>query len=411
MADIHNNRRGWSGSYGADVSYSARETAFSAHGGNPNSTSDGINTANGTSDIKTNWGKGASRSLYNVFANQSTKEMRGRDLLNSRLWKGVPQLTQEQLLTFEAAYTGHTFFFVIDVPRFMTQGIYLDTNMHQHCKNLKAIIERASTSFNDGSSIAAQFDHQEDGFGKRMSHVVAVEQQCDSITLRLHEFAGLPVKNAIEAWLTGIYDINSQHGNYHGNLGISGGWCNANHSMSLLVVQVDPSWTEIQDAAYYYNMVPTEVPFDHWTWEKGTSQIVQDADIQFNCNKIRTPAIMYAAEKFMNNRILSMVETSVFNTRQFVPHDFNGSGVTGDMSSMDNESGIMDNYNYNMKITDTEFKTKAFNNSFYDGQTATYTVDSNSVRYVETGIDDADIIDYKSDDSPILRSTGEAPKS
>lgn len=313
---------------------STRETAFAS-----------VNTE--SQDVDTNWGKGASRSLYNVFANQSGTQMMARDLMHSRLWKGVPQLTNEQLMSFEAAYTGHTFFFVIDVPRFMTQGIYKDTNMHQHCRNLKAIIERASTSFSDGSSITAQFDHQEDGNGKRMSHVTSVDQQCDSINLRLHEFAGLPVKNAIEAWLTGIYDINSQHGNYHGNLGISGGWCTVNHSMSLLVVQVDPSWTEIQDAAYYYNMVPNEVPFDHWSWEKGTSTIVQDAEITFNCNKIRNPAIMYAAEKFMNARILSMVETSVFNTRQFVPHDFGG----GKMAALDDY--IMDSRQYNLEVTST----------------------------------------------------------
>lgn len=313
---------------------STRETAFAS-----------VNTE--SQDVDTNWGKGASRSLYNVFANQSGMQMMARDLMHSRLWKGVPQLTNEQLMSFEAAYTGHTFFFVIDVPRFMTQGIYKDTNMHQHCRNLKAIIERASTSFNDGSSITANFDQQEDGNGKKLQHVTSVEQQCDSINIRLHEFAGLPVKNAIEAWLTGIYDINSQHGNYHGNLGISGGWCTVNHSMSLLVVQVDPSWTEIQDAAYYYNMIPTEVPFDHWSWEKGTSTIVQDADITFNCNKLRNPAIMYAAEKFMNARILSMVETSVFNTRQFVPHNFGG----GEMAALDDY--IMDSRQYNLEVTST----------------------------------------------------------
>lgn len=316
---------------------STRETAFAS-----------VNTE--SAEVDTNWGKGASRSLYNVFANQSDRQMMARDLMHSRLWKGVPQLTHEQLMSFEAAYTGHTFFFVIDVPRFMTQGIYQNTNMHQHCRNLKAIIERASTSFSDGSSITANFDQQEDGNGKKLQHVTSVEQQCDSINIRLHEFAGLPVKNAIEAWLTGIYDINSQHGNYHGNLGVSGGWCTVNHSMSLLVVQVDPSWTEIQDAAYYYNMIPTEVPFDHWSWEKGTSTIVQDAEITFNCNKLRNPAIMYAAEKFMNARILSMVETSVFNTRQFVPHPF-GIKTVGDKAELDDY--IMDNYQYNIAVNKT----------------------------------------------------------
>ena len=72
-------------------SYSASETARTYTIGNedPNSNS--------------NWGKGASRSLYSVFSNGGGNEARNRDLLKSRLWKGVPQLSIDQLKAFEAA--------------------------------------------------------------------------------------------------------------------------------------------------------------------------------------------------------------------------------------------------------------------------------------------------------------------
>ena len=55
-----------------------------------------------------NRGQSASRSLYSTFANMNDTAMTSRDLLQSRLWYGVPQLTEEQIAMFDAAYTGHT---------------------------------------------------------------------------------------------------------------------------------------------------------------------------------------------------------------------------------------------------------------------------------------------------------------
>ena len=313
-------------------------------------------------DVKTNWGSGASRSLYNVFSSFGSDEAKGRDLLKSRLWKGVPQLTGDQMKAFEAAYTGHTFLFVVGMPAFMTKGIYTDKNLHQQARNLKAVIERASTGFSGQSNIIAEFDTQNDGYGRKLDHVTKVTKEQSDITIRLHEFAGLPVKNAIESWLTGIYDYRSEHGHYHGNLGIPGGWCIQNHSMSLLVVQTDPTWTEIQDAAYYYNMIPQEVPFEHFNWEKGEHQIIQDYDLVFKCNEERSPAIMFAAEKYMNNRILSMVQTSVFNSRQFVADRFGDDKTDiGTLSAKgakneyyNGDSNILDANQYNVTIKNTQ---------------------------------------------------------
>lgn len=306
-----------------------------------------------------NWGKGATRSVYSVFSNGSDNEATARDLLKSRLWKGVPQLTTEQLKAFEAAHTGHQFFFVVDMPKFMTQGIYgpkngVCTNMHQHAKNIKAIIERCCMGFNGPSDITADFDTVNDGNSRKIDHVTRVYKDQSDISLTLHEFAGLPLKNGIEAWLTGIFDYRSEHAHYHGNLGIPGGWCLANHSMSLLVVQTDPTWTVIQDAAYYFNMVPESVP-SNFDYTKGDHSIVADYQLNFKCNEERSPAIMYAAEKYMNARILSLVETSVFNSRQFVASTFESGTLarTGfdDETKSDGSAYILDRTEYNEQLS------------------------------------------------------------
>lgn len=265
------------------------------------------------------WGTGATRSIYNTFAPYTEDVATKRNLLASRLWKGVPQLTDEMMGAFDAAFTGHTFFFVRDVPRFMYTGIYANTNMHQQIKNLKAIIERACIGFSGANQMTADGTGTMSDGNTQLQFITNVSKRTTSIQLTLHEFAGLPVKNAIETWLTGIVDPLSRHGSYHGNLGIPGGWCLQNHTMSLLVVHVDPSWTEIMDAAYYNNMMPTEVPNDVQTYSKQSVELIGDANVNFICNEHRSPAVMKAAEVYMNNRILSIAHTAAFNSREFVP--------------------------------------------------------------------------------------------
>ena len=339
------------------------------------------NPGNNSGTFDANWGQGAKRSMYHVTNSQSGTSINGRNLLNSRLWHGVPQLTEEQLSMFEAAYTGHTFIFVIKAPKFMTEGYYYGKDMHYQMKNLKAVIERASTGFSGPQNIMAQTVDQEDGNGRKVSHVINVTKEQGNISLRLHEFAGLPVKNAIENWLTGIYDIKSQHGNYHGNLGISGGWCLANHSMAILVVQVTPDWTTIQDAAYYYNMVPTEVPFDHFNWTKGDQTIVEDYDLEFVANEERSPAIMYAAEKYMNNRVLSMVATSVYNSRQFVAYDFADQAKEGFNANITTDM-ILDTKQYNTYVTNSNI-SEAYRNENATVVGANKALTDNSLTYVK----------------------------
>ena len=303
-------------------------------------------------NVGSNWGTAASRSLYSSHINLGEAGSVGvgrKNLLESRLWKGVPQLSESMIDAFEAAYTGHTFIFCVNMPRFLTTGIYYDKNAHYLMKNFKSIMERASTGVDGVSDYTAEFATMTDNPGQKLDHVINVVKEQNDINVRLHEFAGLPVKNALETWLTGIYDPKSQHGNYHGNLGIPGGWCMKNHTMSMLVVQVNPSWTEIQDAVYYYNMIPTSVPMAFANWTKGEYSIVDNVDITFKCNEERSPAITYAAEKFVNNRILSFAATSMFNSRQFSD---NGKHVAG-LAAIANDDWKVakEDTHYNYKLT------------------------------------------------------------
>ena len=102
-------------------------------------------------------------------------------------------------------------------------------------------------------------------------------------------------------------------------------------------------------------MVPTEVPFEHFEWTKGEQTIVDDYSINFRCNEERSPMITYAAERYMNNRVLSMVATSVYNSRQFVANDFMDEKTSYEMESFNSylEDGNFEYFDpeqYNISI-------------------------------------------------------------
>lgn len=285
------------------------------------STSDvALNSLNATR--REDWGSGASPSLYNVNNDLSTTKLDGRKLSNSRLWFGVPQLSDDQIRMFEAAYTGHQFIFITMVPKFMSTGIYGNGSMpYEQIMTLKHFMEKMSTSISGMPQISAEEQTMKNGSSK-LSFITNVTEEVSTINVTVHDVAGLPIKNSIELWLKGTIDPKSKHGNYLGNLGIDGGWCLANHTMSMLVVNTDPSWTVVQDAAFAYNMWPTEKDNDILNWSKGEYGIVDNVQVAFNCNLERSPRVNDIAVQYMNTRILQFAKTSVFNSREFQVSEF-----------------------------------------------------------------------------------------
>lgn len=239
-----------------------------------------------------------------------------RDLSSSRLWAGVPQINLDSIREYDPAFTGHTFIFVTHMPVFMENDTKGQGNIH--AQNLKALIERASTGFSGPANKVVNFQTQTDGYSDRTLPVaVSVTKDIDEITLKLHEFKGLILKNALEWWIDGIMDVKSKHANYHGqveNLGYS----IKNHTGGVLVVQTDPSWYRIQDAAWYHNMTPTQVNYEYFNYTKGENNIVEDQDVSFKCNEERSDIIMDAAVSYIRTKIISNLD-AWYNYQKYDP--------------------------------------------------------------------------------------------
>lgn len=236
-----------------------------------------------------------------------------RDLSTASLWKGATYLKHGNQSEIDPAYTGHTFIFPTHGANFMIQA---GGDHAKHMKNLMNIIRNSSTGFNGQNSKQVGFSEITDGFASRkVQHPVTVTKECDQINIKLHEFNGLVVKNALEDWLDGMLDEKVQRSHYWGKAGTLR-YSIQNHSMGVLVVQTDPSWLIIQEAAWYYNMVPKEVNFDFFSFTKGTIELVEDYDLAFTCNEERSDAVRLIAESYMNTYILSQLDQS-FDRHKF----------------------------------------------------------------------------------------------
>lgn len=230
-----------------------------------------------------------------------------RDLSTASLWRGANYLKHGNQSEIDPAYSGHTFLFPTHGAAFM---IAAGGSHKTHMENIMNLIRNASTAFSGQNSKVVAFDEVVDGFANRkVQHPVSVTKECDQITIKLHEFQGLVLKNALEDWIDGMLDEKVQRSHYWGQ-SKSLKYSIQNHSMGVLVVQTDPSWTIIQEAAWYYNMVPAEVAFDFFSYTKGQINLVEDYDLVFRCNEERSAAINAAAEAYMNAFILNELSTS-----------------------------------------------------------------------------------------------------
>lgn len=198
---------------------------------------------------------------------------------SSSLWLGVPNLSEEMLKNFDPAYTGHTHIFLIRTPKIF------DLYYAEHKDNLKAILERTTTSFTGIPELTLNFQDQTHGFADRhVSHATSAEFNFDQGTLRCLEFKGLPTYTMIRDWIENISDPISKIGDYKGRAGVDQSleYSIANHTASFIVCTTDPTHTRLQGRAHYITAaMPTAITNEHYNMNAGEIGIIDGFDIAF----------------------------------------------------------------------------------------------------------------------------------
>lgn len=220
---------------------------------------------------------------------QSNIKENTRDMTQYSLFLGGLNVRHESLAQYSPLKTGYARIFLVKMPIFMKSIVPNKT------KNFKHLVEYGFVGVDGIQNTSMEFEQVTGGYAGRQFDVATVaKDETNEITVKLYEFAGSPVREYIDMWLTGISDPLSGISHYHGAMDLNPPvpYAQVNHTMEAIYVQTDPTGRSngIEYACMLANMMPKNVKKDHFNYEAGTHSLVQ-TDIPFTAVKYESSQI------------------------------------------------------------------------------------------------------------------------
>jgi hypothetical protein len=219
----------------------------------------------------------------------------GKDMTNYSLFLGGLNVKNASLEQYSPLKTGYARVFLVKMPTFMNKVL------PNHTKNFKHLVEYGFVGVDGIQNTTLNFEQVTGGYAGRQFDVATVAQdETNEITLKLYEFAGSPVREYMDMWISGISDPHTGIATYHGAIEAATDpveYSQANHTMEAIYVQTDPTGrsTGIEYACMFANMMPKQVKKDHFNYEAGTHSLVQ-VDLPFTAVKYESPQINSVAK-------------------------------------------------------------------------------------------------------------------
>lgn len=227
---------------------------------------------------------------------QSNIKNYDKDMTRYSLFVGGLNVKSAAIEQYDPLVTGSARIFFLKMPRFM------DKIMPEQTKNFKHLLEYGNVSIDGIQNTTLDFSQMGGGAAGRQFDVATIaKDDTTSITIKLYEFAGSPVREYTDMWITGISDPYTGLGHYHGAIDSAMKYAAVNHTAEAIYVHTGPTGTadDIEYACMLTNMIPKTVKKDHFNYESGTHEIVQ-TDIEFTCVKYESPQINTVAKALMN---------------------------------------------------------------------------------------------------------------
>jgi len=157
------------------------------------------------------------------------------------------------------------------------------------------MLEYGFTAIDGIQNTTLEFEQLTGGYAGRSMEIPTLSRdETNAITIKVYEFAGSPIREMLDIWITGIADPYTGLTHYYGSPeAIS----QANHTAEMIYVQTDPTGNSdgIEYACMLCNMIPKVVKKDHFNHESGAHPIVQ-YDIEFTATKYESNQINQVAK-------------------------------------------------------------------------------------------------------------------
>jgi len=247
------------------------------------------------------------------------KEYDSSFITNYSLFLGGLNATQSSLEQYDPLKTGYNRIFLLRMPVFMQKILPDQTKRFRH------LVEYGFTKIDGIGNTTLETEQITGGYAGRQFDVGTVaKDETQAITISLYEFAGSPVREYLDMWISGISDPYTGLGHYHGAMDMDPSikYSQHKHFMEAIYVATDPTGRSdgVEYACLLTNMIPKQVKKDQFNYESGTHGLVT-LDCEFSAVKYESPQINSVAKSLMA-RFQTMRDYLDFNS-EYTQQDVN----------------------------------------------------------------------------------------
>lgn len=219
------------------------------------------------------------------------------------LFLGGLDTTNKSLAQYDPLRTGYGRIFFVRMPFFM------DCLMPTATKGVKHMLEYGNTGVTGLGNTTLDFEQFTGGYaGKSFDIPTVAKDETTEITIQLYEFAGSPIREYMEMWISGISDPNTGLATLHNartNSGKRVKYTQANITAEAFYVHTGPTGRQddIQYACFLTNMMPKQATKDHFEYTSGDHKIVQISQT-FTCVKYESAQINNVAKALIKKYVI-----------------------------------------------------------------------------------------------------------
>ena len=222
---------------------------------------------------------------------EGIKQNKDTSLTQYALFMGGTNVINEVLQCYDPLKTGYARIFMVRKPAFLQDTIDDKLTIFKH------ILEYGNTSIQGLGDVSVNFESIKGGYaGKSFEIPTYAEDGTNSITIKVYEFSGSPVREVIHSWINGTTDLLTGLTHYNGS---SLNKLQSNQTAEFILAATDSTGEKIEYACLLANCFPKGINTDVFNYTAGEHSLVE-TDIEFTCTKYESIQINKVAQALIN---------------------------------------------------------------------------------------------------------------